>query len=262
MTPGDASTPVLAHAAERAGQDLREVLRAFSRTASSAFNLPAGLAVLCRSTADTFGAARVSAWLHDRRSRELVLSASSDPSGAAEGTRIRSDSELLPAIALRRHRPIRLNPAAGASKTVVALPLRGRRRALGVLVFEGLVPEVDPGLVVELEDLGRQLSASIENLLLLEDVLRARRELTQTFDSLEDLIAICDARLRVVHVNRTLSDRVAHPRERIFDRPLQEVVGEEAAEWLASVQVGEVGAHAPATYAKEVDDEVLGGFSR
>ena len=258
MTPGDSSTPALSRAVDEAGQDLREVLQAFSRTASSAFNLPAGLAVLCRSTADTFGASRVSAWLHDRRSRELVLSASSDPSGAAEGTRIRSDSELLPAIALTRHRPVRLDPAAGGSKTVIALPLRGRRRALGVLVFEGLGPEVEPRLVVELEDLGRQLSASIENLLLLEDVLRARRELAQTFDSLEDLIAICDARLRVVHVNRTLSDRVAHPRDRIFDRPLQEVVGEEAGEWLASIQIAE-GAHDPATYAKELDDEVLGG---
>jgi PAS domain S-box-containing protein len=266
MTPSDSSFPVLTTPTGEAGagenpatrQDVRLLLQAFARTASSAFNLPAGLAVLCHATAEIFGAARVAAWLHDRRSRELVLSAGSDRSGAAEGARIRADSDLLPAIALRREQALRLD-AGGGSPGVIALPLRGRRRALGVLVLEGLAPEADGGLLPELEDLGRQLSASIENLLLLEDVLRSRRELAQTFDSLEDLVAVCDPRLRVVHVNRTLCDRFAHPRDRLFDRPLRELVGEEAGAWLASVRLGDGGAHAQATYARELDDEVLGG---
>jgi signal transduction histidine kinase len=63
----------------------------------------------------------------------------------------------------------------------------------------------------------------------------------------------------VVHVNRTLSDRFAHPRDRLYDRPLRDIVGEEARTWLASLHFGEAGAHDPATYAKELDDEVLGG---
>jgi PAS domain S-box-containing protein len=259
MTPTDSSVPVLTVGPLAFGQDLRQLLHAFSRTASSAFNLPAGLAVLCHSSAEVFGAARVSAWLHDRRARELVLSASSDPSGTAEGARIRADGDLLPAVALRRELALRLDGVPGVSPGVIALPLRGRRRALGVLVFEGLVPELDPALLPELDDLGRQLSASIENLLLLEDVLRSRRELAQTFDSLEDLVAICDGQLRVVHVNRTLADRFSHPRERIFDRPISELVGDEARAWLASVRLGVGGAHAPATYARELEDERLGG---
>jgi GAF domain-containing protein len=139
------------------------------------------------------------------------------------------DGDLLPSIALRRDQPLRLDAAPGASPGVVALPLRGRRRALGVLVIEGLALDTDAALLPELEDLSRQLSASIENLLLLEDVLRSRRELAQTFDSLEDLVAVCDGRMRVVHVNRTLSDRFAHPRDRLFDRPLRELLGGERA---------------------------------
>jgi PAS domain S-box-containing protein len=240
-------------------EDLRELLQAFARTASSAFNLPAGLAILCHSAARLFAATRVSAWLHDRRARELVLSASSDPAGSAEGARIRADSDLLPAIALRREQPLRLDAAPGVSPGVIALPLRGRRRALGVLVFEGLAPEIDPPLLVELDDLARQLSASIDNLLLLEDVLRARRELARTFDSLEDLVAVCDAQLRVVHVNRTLADRLGHSHDPVFDRPLADLVGQEAQAWLASVRVGAAPAHSPATYARELEDEVLGG---
>jgi len=235
------------------------LLLAFSRTASSALNLPAGLAVLCHATAGLFGASRVGAWLHDRRARELVLSASSDPAGSAEGARVRADSELLPAVALRRERALRLDAVPGVSPSVIALPLRGRRRALGVLVLEGLNAEIEPVLLPELEDLARQLSASIENLLLLEDVLRSRRELAQTFDSLEDLVAVCDGSLRVVHVNRTLSDRLGHARERIFDRPLTEIVGEEARGWLTSVRLGAARSHTPATFAREFEDEVLGG---
>jgi two-component system, NtrC family, sensor kinase len=266
MTPSDSATeapPVPPRAAgprhPRSGQDVRELLLAFSRTASSALNLPAGLAVLCHSAAERFGAARVAAWLHDRRARELVLAASSDPAGAAEGARVRADSDLLPAIALRREQALRLDAAPGVAPSVIALPLRGRRRALGVLVFEGLSAETDPTLLPDLDDLGRQLSAAIENLQLLEDVLRSRREVAQTFDSLEDLVAVCDSRLRIVHVNRTLADRLGHARDRIFDRPLAEVVGAEARTWLASLKVGAGRSQSPATFARELDDEVLGG---
>jgi C4-dicarboxylate-specific signal transduction histidine kinase len=267
MTPTDSPVQVLAAPAGEAGaggnvavhQHVRRLLHAFARTASSAFNLPAGLAVLCHSTAEAFGASRVAAWLHDRRSRELVLAACSDRSGAAEGARIRVDSDLLPAIALRRDHALRLDAGPNQSPGVIALPLRGRRRALGVLVLEGLSLEAETSALTELDDLGRQLSAAIENLLLLEDVLRSRRELAQTFDSLEDLVAVCDGRLRVVHVNRTLSDRFAHPRDRLFDRPLTGLVGEEAGAWLASVWHGLAASPGPATYARELDDEVLGG---
>ncbi len=237
----------------------RQVLQAFSRIASSALNLPAGLAVLCHDAVPKFRVARASAWLHDRRTQELVLVASSGATASIEGARLRADSAQLPAPALRDERG-RVWPAvAPADRARITIPLRGRRRALGVLLLEGVSPEAADArhYLDELQEFGRQLSAAIENLLLLEDVLRSRRELAHTFDSLEDLVAICDAELHVVHVNRTLADRLALPRERMIGRLLDELLGTEAAAWVASIELTD--AMPVATEARELDDAALGG---
>ncbi len=50
-------------------------------------------------------------------------------------------------------------------------------------------------------ELGRQLSAGIENVQLLEDMLRQRRLLEDTFNSLVDLVVVTDNELHVVQMN-------------------------------------------------------------
>jgi signal transduction histidine kinase len=241
-------------------RDVRGSLEAFSQTASTSLNLAAGLAVLCHGVARGFGASSVSAWLHDRRQRELVLSATSGESQLPEGWRLPADGEDLPARVMRdsglQHRA---DPGHPWRPHVLGVPLRGRRRALGALLLEGLRAEAAEQDEVreEADELGRQLSAAIENLLLLEDVLRSRRELAHTFDSLEDLVAICDPRLRVVHVNRTLCDRARLTRDRLIDRPLQGVLGPEAAAWVASVPLDHLAS--VSTFAREIEDPQLGG---
>src|SRR5207249_6971487 len=83
---------------------------------------------------------------------------------------------------------------------MVTVPLRGTRRALGTIVFEGV--RVEPGDELDLldraDELGRQLASAIENMQLLDDVMRSRRQLENAFDSLAHLIAVCDRRGRVV----------------------------------------------------------------
>ncbi len=75
---------------------------------------------------------------------------------------------------------------------MVTVPLRGCRRALGTIVFEGV--RVETGGEIDLldraDELGRQLSSAIENMQLLEDVMRSRRELENTFDSISHLVAV------------------------------------------------------------------------
>ena len=53
-------------------------------------------------------------------------------------------------------------------------------------------------LLERADELGRQLSAAIENVLLLDAVLRSRRELENTFNSLADLVAVSDQDGRLV----------------------------------------------------------------
>jgi signal transduction histidine kinase len=270
MTPSDSS--VVTKPSEVVEQGLAErrlllkdgvlhLLQAFSRTASSAFNLHAGLTVLCHESPAAIGVGGASVWIHDRRSHELVLAASTGTFGTAEGSRLRVDAPHLPAVALREDRARCADaPGIDTGRRRVSIPLRGRRRALGVLMLEDVdrARAEDPEFLAEADELGRQLSSAIENLLLLEDVLRSRRELAHTVDSLEDLVAVCDARLRVVHVNRTMAVRLAAPRAQIIDRPLADLLGHEAARWLDSSELAEE-MRASATGAKELDDPMLGG---
>src|SRR5581483_7030138 len=170
-----------------------------------------GLDIFCSGANVLFGADRTSVWIHDRRARDLVLQASSDAAHASAGTRIASDdTAAAAAAALRRTRAEIVTPSDEAVTSTVTVPLRGCRRALGTIVFEGV--RVEPGGELDLldraDELGRQLSSNIENMQLLDDVLRSRRELEDTFDSIAHLVAVVDRRGRLAHVNKAFAERL------------------------------------------------------
>jgi len=210
-------------------RDLGALLHDFSRDVSSSFNLAAGLEALCRGTDRLFGADRSTVWLHDRREGFLNLSASSDPDYSPAVRHIpTADALAPPAIALRRERA-EITPDQGLAPNTrrITIPLRGRRRALGVLVMEEV--RIAPGAELEMlqraDELRRQLASALENVLLLDDVVRSRRELENIFNSLADLVVVSDHLGRVVRVNQAFGVRVGHPREDLVDRPLQQLVG-------------------------------------
>jgi PAS domain S-box-containing protein len=244
-------------------RDLRGLLQEFSRTVSSTLNLIPGLEAVCAGANRLFAADRTSVWLHDRRAREVILSASSDIAYASLGRRVATGDLLEPAaIALRRDRA-ELAPRQGAvdELVLVTVPLKGRRRALGTLVLEGV--RLDPGgaldLLARTDEMGRQLSSAIENVLLLEDVLRSRRELENTFNSLADLVVVCNREGRVVHVNRSFGERIGQTRQSLIDRPLSEIVGSRTFELLARA-LEPVLDNEPARPAiEDIEDPVLQG---
>ena len=116
----------------------------------------------------------------------------------------------------------------------MTVPLRGCRRALGTVVFEGVRVETggELDLLDRADELGRQLSSAIENMQLLDDVMRSRRELENTFDSIAHLVVVSDRRGRIVHANQAFASRVGRTREQLLDRPLAEFIGPELAAWL------------------------------
>jgi signal transduction histidine kinase/GAF domain-containing protein len=245
--------------------EIRNLLDGFSRVASSALNLATGLEVFCREANRLFGADRTSVWLHDRRARDLVFGASSDPAHGERGTRVPADSVRSPAAMAMRRERAEIRGAEGeetpASLTsTITVPLRGRRRALGTLVFDGI--RIEPGTELDVlddaDELGRQLSTAMENIQLLEEVLRSRRELESTFNSIPDLVAVCDTRLRVIQVNQAFSERLGVAREQASGRPLGECIGFEASGWIAKLDLwGSSGV--TQTFTREVDDPVLNG---
>jgi PAS domain S-box-containing protein len=187
------------------------------------------------------GTRRTSVWLYHRRARELYLFASSDADYRRRAHRIpAADSSQPAARGLRLDQPLIFQETPAA---VLIAPLRGWRRALGTVVVEGTVSdELTNRERLDLAgDLARQLSSGIENVQLLEEMLRQRRLLEDTFNSLVDLVVVTDREHRVVQMNDAFAMRVGRPRPELLERPLDELVGRELAEW-ATLSDGDLSA--------------------
>jgi PAS domain S-box-containing protein len=212
---------------------LRELLLRFSRGTSTSVGLIAALASLAPEIRELAGARSVEIWLHDRRSRRLILAAASPGRGAGAQVSIDEVSHYA-AAGLRLDRP----KMRGRS---LLAPLRGWRRALGSLVIERTEPaaagtlgrrraaktlEGDKAAFADFaRELARQLSVWIENVQLLEDMLRQRRLLEDTFNSLVDLVAVVDRDLHIVQTNEAFAARVGLKRAEVMGRALSELVG-------------------------------------
>jgi PAS domain S-box-containing protein len=231
-------------------QRVREVVLVFSRSVSSALSFASALDAVAREIAGIFGAAEVVFWLHDRRARELELTASSD-GPSRRGTRVANDAPDHPgAVGLRLDAPV-LN-----GRELIA-PLRGWRRALGALVVHDIGESgLDAGELTDFaRELARQLSAAIENVQLIDEILRQRRLLEDTFNSLVDLVVVTDRDLRIAQTNETFAARVGIERQELVGRPLQDLVGPEIAARAATAGVQGAAAQA----ATQIEDARLGG---
>jgi PAS domain S-box-containing protein len=244
-------------------RDLGALLRGFSRSVSSALTLSAGLEAFCGDANRLFGADRTSVWIHDRRARDVVLEASSDPGYLVRPQRVSTSDSLVPAaLGLRRDRAEIGSLEAAPDVAVLTVPLRGRRRALGTLVFEGV--RIEPGSRLDLldraDEVGRQLSFAIENVQLLEEVVRSQREIENTFNSIADLVAVFDRELRLIHVNQAFAERIGRSRESLLEQPLTDFVAVETGRWIRDLELADPSTPDQANAASvEVEDDVLQG---
>ena len=242
--------------------DLRELMAEFSGSLSATLNLAAGLEIFCHGANRLFGADRTSVWIHDRRARHLVLQASSDPQHVARGVRVNTDDPIAPAaVAMRRTRAEIISTSDEAVTSMVTVPLRGCRRALGTIVFDDVRVEAggELDLLDRADELGRQLSSAIETIQLLGDVAQSRSELENTFNSIAHLVAVSDRRGRLVHVNEAFANRLGRSRDELIDRPITEYVGPELGAWLAAHESAAVRPDGQAPATCEVVDPMLKG---
>jgi PAS domain S-box-containing protein len=215
---------------------LRDLTVAFSRDVSSTLTHGTALEAFALDANALLEARRTSIWIHQRRERELALAASSDVVGPQAAARVPADDPATaPARGLRLDRPVLV---AIGGKDLLLAPLRGWRRALGTLVLEApFGPGLSPGQRLSLvRELSRQLSAAIENIQLLEEVLQQRRLLEDTFNSLIDPIVVIDSARRVVQMNDALVSRTGLSRAELLERPLDRLVGPDLAAWIVSLE--------------------------
>ncbi len=124
-------------------------------------------------------------------------------------------------------------PASGRGRLVLA-PLTGRRRALGVLAVHVRRAAMLPARLHALDTFREGLAAAIENVLLLDDVVRARKELEHVFDALTELVVVVDGRNRIVHVNQAFADRLGAPPRDLIDTPVESRLGVGLSSWLSA----------------------------
>ena len=247
---------------EELQRDLRELLDEFAASLTATLNLSTSLDMFCHGANRLFAADRTSVWVHDRRARHLELRASSDPEHLARGVRVTSEDPLAPvAVAMRRPRSEILPAVDDAPTRTVTIPLRGCRRALGTIVFDGVRVETggELDLLDRADELGRQLSSAVENMQLLDDVMRSRRELENTFDSIAHLVVVSDRQGQIVHANEAFSNRVKLTREQLLDKPLSECIGAELMAWLMKHDASPVRPDGESPTTCEIFDPVLNG---
>ena len=240
-------------------RDVRELGANLSRSVSSALDLNASLEIFCERACRLFAADRVTVWIHDRRARSVDLVASSDAADIAARLSVATDDPTIPVSRVMRATRAEIVGTARGGAPDVLVPLKGRRRALGTLELIGarMEPGDERGLLDRLEEAARQLSAVVESVFLLDDLLRARRELESTFNSLADLVVVSDSMLRVTHANHAFAARLGRSAIDLLEHPLSEFFGADLVSWVE--RLGPHGNGGQDVDSRELEDPVLGG---
>jgi len=92
---------------------------------------------------------------------------------------------------------------------MVILPIEGKKSVIGVIALGCTRTRLFSMEEIEfLDAVAHQLGIAVENLRLLEQVLRSQRQWMNTFDSIQDLILAHDADFRILKTNQALLQRL------------------------------------------------------
>ncbi|MGO9862900.1 MAG: GAF domain-containing protein [Terriglobales bacterium] len=113
---------------------------------------------------------------------------------------------------------------------VVLLPLVGKKSAIGMLSLGCSRMRRQPPEELEfLETAAQSLGIAMENLRLLEQVLRSQRQWMNTFDSIQDLILAHDADFRILKTNQALLQRLGKAPADVLGNLCEEILPKKLA---------------------------------
>ena len=92
---------------------------------------------------------------------------------------------------------------------VVMVPVLGKKSVIGTLALGSRHSlSYSPDEMEFLTTTAHQLGLAVENLRLVEQILRSHRQWTNTFDSIHDLVLLHDSDFRVMKANHALLERL------------------------------------------------------
>ncbi len=113
---------------------------------------------------------------------------------------------------------------------IVLLPVQGKKSTIGTLTLGCSSSRSHSAEEIEfLETVTHQLGIAVENLRLLEQVLRSQRQWMNTFDSIQDLILAHDGEYKILKTNQALLQRLEQAPADVVGNPCEMVLPQRTA---------------------------------
>jgi PAS domain S-box-containing protein len=107
----------------------------------------------------------------------------------------------------------------------VLVPVKGKKSIIGVLTLGSRHHlAYTPDEMEFLETTAHQLGLAVENLRLVEQIVRSHRQWANTFDSIQDFVLVHDANFRIMKANRALLERLGQAPADVVDLPCEAVL--------------------------------------
>jgi PAS domain S-box-containing protein len=115
---------------------------------------------------------------------------------------------------------------------VLLVPVRGKKSVIGVLALGSRYwRSYTPEDLEFLETSANQLGIAVENVRLMEQVLRSQRQWVNTFDSIQDLILVHDAEFKIMTVNQALVGRLNLAPAAVVGNPCETILSKTYEQW-------------------------------
>ena len=115
---------------------------------------------------------------------------------------------------------------------VVLVAVLGKKSVIGTLALGSRHHlSYTPGELEFLTTTAHQLGLAVENLRLVEQILRSHRQWTNTFDSIHDLVLLHDADFRVMKANHALLERLGRAPADVVGQLCEAVLPRTQAQW-------------------------------
>jgi len=138
----------------------------------------------------------------------------------------------------------------------VLVPVLGKKSVIGVLTL-GSKHRLyyTPDDLEFLTTSAHQLGLAVENLRLVEQIIRSHRQWANTFDSIQDLVLVHDSDYRIMKANKALLQHLAQAPADVAGQPCEAILPH-LAPWTACPYCSRIG-----DGFHEIPDPCFGGFS-
>ncbi|MBV9626188.1 MAG: PAS domain S-box protein [Acidobacteria bacterium] len=113
---------------------------------------------------------------------------------------------------------------------IVAVP--GKKSLLGILALGSQrAKSYAPDELTFLLNCAQQLGLALENLRLVEEILRSHRQWSNTFESIQDLVLLHDSEFHILKANRSLLVRVGKSQAEVVNQLCEAVLPKDKLQW-------------------------------